>query len=92
MITAPVVGERYRAGDLPAGSVVSTSTGREYVRCQNIASVMRWEQPIPGSEDWTVTYVGQLPAGEWMTAGEKREVEEARAKRDAALWARDARP
>lgn len=73
----PEPGRRYRAGDLPAGSVVSTSTGAEYVRCRNIPSLMRWEQPIPGSEDWTVTYIKRLPEGEWMTEREKREVKEA---------------
>jgi len=74
----PVEGETYRAGDLPARSVVRTTTGTEYVRCNRISSLMRWEQPIPGSEEWLVTYVGRLPEGETMTEREKREVEEAR--------------
>lgn len=44
----------YRAGDLPAGTIVRATWGAEYERCQNIPSVMRWGQPIPGSEDWMV--------------------------------------
>lgn len=74
-----VVGRIYRAKDLPAGAVVRTmGTESEYVRCTNIDSLMRWEQPIPGSGEWMVEYVDQLPRGERMTEREKREVEEAK--------------
>jgi hypothetical protein len=61
----PIQGQIYRAGDLPPRSVVrhaltdgSGPWGPEYVRCERIPSVMRWEQPIPGSENWRVVYVG----------------------------------
>ena len=74
----PIVGKIYRARELPPLSVVTTPSGTEYVRCARIDSLMRWEQPIPGSEDWLVTYVGPLPEGERMTEREKREVEAAR--------------
>lgn len=70
-----------RAKYAPAGAIVrpaGDNSGSEYVRCRNITSLMRWEQPIPGSEEWRVEIVGQLPEGENMTEREKREVEEAR--------------
>lgn len=78
MTAAPIAGHKYRAGDLPARSVVATSTGAEYVRCTRIDSLMLWEQPIPGSEDWTVFYRYQLPEGARMTAREWSEVVGAR--------------
>ena len=74
MIDKPTPGKTYRARDLPPRSVVSTSTEAEYVRCERIRSLMRWEQPIPGSGDWLVTYLYRLPEGERMTEREKREV------------------
>lgn len=79
MIDAPVAGHTYRAKHLPPGSVVQ-AFGSEYVRCTRIDSLMRWEQPIPGSGDWGVTYLYALPDGERMTEREKREVDEARRK------------
>jgi hypothetical protein len=81
----PIIGATYRARELPPLSVVSTGGGTEYVRCARIDSLMRWEQPIPGSGDWLVTYVGPLPEGERMTEREKREVTAARLiEREAA--------
>ena len=76
----PVVGEIYRAGDLPPRSIVRAFGDAEYVRCTRIDSLMRWQQPIPGSEDWLVEYVGRLPDGEELTEREKREVAEARTR------------
>lgn len=58
----------------PPGAIVRTSTGTEYVRCRRIKSVMRWGQPIPGSGDWLVEVIGQLPPGEDLTDREKAEV------------------
>jgi hypothetical protein len=78
-IANPTPGTRYRARHLPPGAVVTMFTDAEYVRCSRIDSLMRWEQPIPGSGEWMVDYVGQLPAGERMTAREKREVAACRA-------------
>lgn len=66
-----------RAKEAPAGAVVRTASGAEYVKCSRGDCVMRWEQPIPGSGDWLVEVVDQLPEGERMTEREKREVEEA---------------
>jgi hypothetical protein len=77
-MSKPIIGQTYRAKDLPPRSVVTTSTGSEYVRCNRIDSVQRWGQPIPGSGAWLVKYVGELPEGEELTDREKREVEEAR--------------
>jgi hypothetical protein len=74
------IGATYRAGDLPPLSIVRMSTGTEYVRCERIPSLMRWEQPIPGSEHWLGVYVGTLPPGRRMTDRETREVETARAR------------
>jgi hypothetical protein len=36
---------------------------------------MRWEQPIPGSDAWPVTYAGRLPEGVFMTHRERAEVD-----------------
>jgi hypothetical protein len=77
----PNVGDVCHARDLPAGAIAQAGTSTtEYVKCSNIDSLMRWEQPIPGSGEWLVRYVGQLPGGERMTDTEKREVEAARVK------------
>jgi hypothetical protein len=78
--TAPKLGNRYRACDLPAGSVVSTTTRTEYVIGRS-GCCMRWEQPIPGSETWLVRYEGRLPLGVWMTHRERAEVDEGRERR-----------
>lgn len=77
MIASPTIGETYRAGDLPPLSIVRSFGDSEYVRCERIDSLMRWEQPIPGSEGWQVVYVGHLASGR-MTDREKREVRAAR--------------
>lgn len=73
----PKLGERYKACDLPSGSVVSASTETQYVVGRS-GCCMRWEQPIPGSESWRVRYEGRLPHGVWMTPRERAEVDEAR--------------
>lgn len=74
--TMPKLGETYRAGDLPPGSVVRSTGSTEYVIGRSRVP-MRWEQPIPGAEDWRVTYTGRLAEGEWMTPRERAEVDEA---------------
>lgn len=68
------IGATCRAKDLPPGAVARTTTATEYVKCARIDSLMRWEQPIPGSGEWLVVYVGRLREGEWMTEREHREV------------------
>jgi hypothetical protein len=73
----PKLGEQYQAGHLPAGSVVTTSTRAEYVIGRS-GLCMKWEQPIPLSDTWRVTYAGRLPYGIWMTHRERAEVDEAR--------------
>lgn len=72
----PLLGRTYRAGDLPARSVVRWLTSCEYVVGRS-GLLMRWEQPIPGSRDWEVEYVGRLAPGEWMTPRDRAEVDEA---------------
>lgn len=76
-VRAPKLGEKYKAASLPPGSVVSATTRTEYVICRT-RLCMRWEQPIPGSEVWLVTYEGRLPEGVWMTHRERAEVDEVR--------------
>lgn len=71
-------GEFVKASTLPPGAIVRASTGAEYVRCQNIPSLMRWGQPIPDSENWLVEQIGQLSEGEDLTNREKAEVEAVR--------------
>jgi hypothetical protein len=74
-VIAPKLDQSYRAGDLPAGSVVKASLA-EYVIGRS-GLCMRWEQPIPGSDDWQVTYAGRLAVGVWLTHRERAEVDEA---------------
>lgn len=78
-VIAPKLGQWYRAGDLPAGSVVKAWSARcrtEYVIGRS-GLCMRWEQPIPGSDDWQVAYTGRLAVGEWLTHRERAEIDEA---------------
>ncbi len=85
-LVTPRLDETYRAGQLPAGSVVRSGSTEYVVGASGL--LMRWEQPIPGSESWTVTYVGRLPghgqreppgdAGRWMTPRERAEVDQTR--------------
>lgn len=80
----PTLGRRYRARDLPSGSVVRHGAipgATEYV-IGRTRLCMRWEQPIPGSDEWLVVYVGRLAPGEWMTPRERAEVDEARNRTD----------
>jgi hypothetical protein len=74
---APMLGRTYQAGTLPPGSVVTGGRDTEYV-IGRTGLCMRWEQPIPGSEGWLVTYRGRLPEGVWMTHRERAEVDECR--------------
>lgn len=77
-VAEPVLDQQYRAGDLPAGSVVRCGHSIiEYVIGRS-GLCMRWEQPIPLSEVWTVTYTGRLADGEWMTPRERAQVDQAR--------------
>jgi hypothetical protein len=82
MIAEPILGELYRACDLPPGAVVVTTTTTEYV-IGYTGCCMRWEQPIPGSEDWRVTYAGRLDdeGSDRMTPRERAEVDDARRRR-----------
>jgi hypothetical protein len=75
----PALDEVYQAGTLPPGSVVA-SGGTEYVIGQS-GLCMRWEQPIPLSDQWRVTYAGRLADGEWMTPRERAEVDDCRRRR-----------
>jgi hypothetical protein len=70
----PKLDQRYQAGTLPPGSVVSIGM-TEYVISRR-GLCMRWEQPIPKSDEWTVIYTGRLASGEWMTPRERAEVDE----------------
>jgi hypothetical protein len=73
----PTLDETYRAGDLPPGSVVQIGTcERQYVIART-GLCMKWSQPIPGSDTWTVTYVGRLAEGDDLTPRERAEVDEA---------------
>jgi hypothetical protein len=87
----PLLGCRYQAGSLPPGSVVTRrpafTGGPEYVIGRS-GLCMRWEQPIPLSDAWLVTYAGRLAEGEWMTPRERAEVDEARAKPMACCTSR----
>ena len=71
----PKLGQDYRAATLPPGAVVTYFGGTEYVIGRS-GMCMRWEQPIPGSEHWMVTYAGRLPEGIWMTHRERAQVDE----------------
>jgi len=75
----PELDQTYRADLLPAGSVGTVGTA-EYVISRN-GLCMKWEQPIPGSGHWLVTYAGRLADGVWMTHREWAEVDACRAKR-----------
>jgi hypothetical protein len=70
----PELGQDYHARTLPPGAVVTLAGGTEYVIGRS-GLCMRWEQPVPGSADWTVTYAGRLPDGVWMTHRERAEVD-----------------
>jgi hypothetical protein len=78
----PKLGQDYHATTLPPGSVVTLAGGIEYVIGRS-GMCMRWEQPVPGSQDWTVTYAGRLPEDVWMTHRERAEVDEATRRTDA---------
>ncbi len=73
----PTLDTPYRAGDLPAESVVNAWGSTEYV-IGRTGLCMRWEQPIPGSDDWRVRYAGRLGEGR-MTPRERAEVDVATA-------------
>jgi hypothetical protein len=77
----PELDQCYLAGTLPVGSVVTAGTATEYVICRT-GLCMRWEQPIPLSHEWNVTYRGRLPGpGERMTPRECAEVDMHRRRR-----------
>lgn len=76
----PKLGGVYLAGELPPGSVVRATwsgPGEEYVIGRG-RLCMRWEQPIPGSGSWRVTYTGRLADGDWMTPRQRAQVDEVR--------------
>jgi hypothetical protein len=55
--TAPVAGKKYKASDLPPGSPVKmTPFDHEGGTISKNGLVMKWEQPIPGSDSWQVFY------------------------------------
>jgi hypothetical protein len=63
------LGKVYKARDLPPGVWASTPSGRMYKRCHNIPNLMLWDQPIPGSEDWLVTYAAPANDAELHRVG-----------------------
>lgn len=79
----PRLGQVYLAGVLPPGSVVTAGTGTEYV-ISRTGLCMAWEQPIPLSGTWRVTYAGRLADGDWMTPRQRAEVDEVRPGQAAA--------
>ena len=61
---APVAGQMYKASTLPPGSKVKVmgssaeKAASEDQTVGNSGTVTKWGQPIPGSGDWPVEYVG----------------------------------